>query len=74
MKKNGLISVMLFLFGMSSQVMAQNDHSVAKDNQKNQAQLTLSNGDVKYYNTEDVQSIDIKDKQVPIYRRQGNYH
>lgn len=63
---------MLFLFGMSSQVMAQNDHSVAKDNQKNQAQLTLSNGDVKYYNTEDVQSIDIKDKQVRVAQAAGN--
>ena len=72
MKKNGLISVMLFLFGMSGQVMAQNDHSVAKDNQKNQAQLTLSNGDVKYYNTEDVQSIDIKDKQVRVAQAAGN--
>lgn len=72
MKKIGLISAMLFLFGMSSQVMAQNDHSVAKDNQKNQAQLTLSNGDVKYYNTEDVQSIDIKDKQVRVAQAAGN--
>jgi len=72
MKKIGFISAMLFLFGMSSQVMAQNDHSVAKDNQKNQAQLTLSNGDVKYYNTEDVQSIDIKDKQVRVAQAAGN--
>jgi hypothetical protein len=72
MKKIGFISAMLFLFGMSSQLMAQNDHSVAKDNQKNQAQLTLSNGDVKYYNTEDVQSIDIKDKQVRVAQAAGN--
>ena len=72
MKKIGFISAILFLFGMSSQVMAQNDHSVAKDNQKNQAQLTLSNGDVKYYNTEDVQSIDIKDKQVRVAQAAGN--
>jgi pectate lyase len=40
------------------------DHSVAKNTKVNQAQLTLTSGTVKYYNTTDVSSIDIAENKV----------
>ena len=37
-------------------------NAVAKNQQKNQAVLTLTDGDVKYYNTDEVASIDFNDE------------
>lgn len=72
MKKIGFISAILFLMGMSTNVMAQTDHAVAKNSDKNQVKLTLTSGDTKFYNTEDVQSIDINDKLVQVTQAAGN--
>ena len=42
------------------------DHSVAKNMLVNQAALTLSSGDIKYYNTSDVASISVQDAKVTV--------
>jgi hypothetical protein len=52
--------------------MAQKDHSVAKDTQKNQVQLTLTDGAEKYYNTDDVQKIKFEEKQVKVVQPAGD--
>ena len=42
------------------------DHSVAKNIFKNQAGIQLSSGDVKYYNTESLSSIDIDGAKITV--------
>ena len=61
-----------FLFGGLCSVMAQKDHSVEKDTQKNQVQLTLTDGAEKYYNTDDVQKIKFEEKQVKVIQTAGD--
>ncbi len=61
-----------FLFGGLCSVMAQKDHSVEKNTQKNQVQLTLTDGAEKYYNTDDVQKIKFEEKQVKVIQTAGD--
>lgn len=63
---------LFFLFGGLCSVMAQKDHSVEKDTQKNQVQLTLTDGAEKYYNTDDVQKIKFEEKQVKVIQTAGD--
>lgn len=67
-----LYLTILFLMGGMTCVMAQKDHSVAKDTQKNQVQLTLTDGAEKYYNTDDVQKIKFEEKQVKVVQPAGD--
>ena len=67
-----LYLTILFLLGGMTCAMAQKDHSVAKDTQKNQVQLTLTDGAEKYYNTDDVQKIKFEDKQVKVIQTAGD--
>ena len=67
-----LYLTILFLLGGMTCAMAQKDHSVAKDTQKNQVQLTLTDGAVKYYNTGDVQKIKFEEKQVKVVQTAGD--
>ena len=67
-----LYLTILFLLGGMTYAMAQKDHSVAKDTQKNQVQLTLTDGAVKYYNTGDVQKIKFEEKQVKVVQTAGD--
>lgn len=67
-----LYLTILFLMGGMTCVMAQKDHSVAKDTQKNQVQLTLTDGAEKYYNTDDVQKIKFEEKQVKVVQPVGD--
>ena len=67
-----LYLTILFLLGGMNCVMAQTDHSVAKDTQQNQVQLTLTDGDVKYYNTGDVEKIKFEEKQVKVIQTAGD--
>ena len=67
-----LYLTILFLLGGMNCVMAQTDHSVAKDTQQNQVQLTLTDGDVKYYNTGDVEKIKFEEKQVKVIQPKGD--
>ena len=62
----------LFLFAGLCGVIAQNDHSVAKDTQKNQVQLTLMSGAQKFYNTEDVQKIKFDKQTVKVIQPSGD--
>ena len=63
---------LFFLFGGLCGVMAQKGHSVEKNTQKNQVQLTLTDGTEKYYNTEDVQKIKFEEKQVKVIQTAGD--
>ena len=63
---------LFFLFGGLCGVMAQKGHSVEKNTQKNQVQLTLTDGAEKYYNTEDVQKIKFEEKQVKVIQSSGD--
>lgn len=63
---------LFFLFGGLCGVMAQKGHSVEKNTQKNQVQLTLTDGTEKYYNTEDVQKIKLEEKQVKVIQTAGD--
>lgn len=67
-----LYLTILFLMGGMTCAMAQKDHSVAKDTQKNQVQLTLTDGAEKYYNTDDVQKIKFEEKQVKVVQPVGD--
>lgn len=67
-----LYLTILFLMGGMTCAMAQKDHSVAKDTQKNQVQLTLTDGAEKYYNTDDVQKIKFEEKQVKVVQTAGD--
>ncbi len=67
-----LYLTILFLLGGMTCAMAQKDHSVAKDTQKNQVQLTLTDGAEKYYNTDDVQKIKFEEKQVKVVQTAGD--
>ena len=67
-----LYLTILFLLGGMTCAMAQRDHSVAKDTQKNQVQLTLTDGAVKYYNTGDVEKIKFEEKQVKVIQTVGD--
>lgn len=67
-----LYLTILFLLGGMTCAMAQKDHSVAKDTQKNQVQLTLTDGAEKYYNTDDVQKIKFEEKQVKVVQPVGD--
>lgn len=67
---------LLFLFtGMVNGVVAQNtDHSVSRDESKNQVMLQLD-WDVptyKYYNTDDLESIDINGQDVIVKHKDGD--
>jgi hypothetical protein len=74
MKKMILRSAMLFLLaGMTNGVTAQTtDHSVEKDNTKNQVMFQLVKGDYKYYNTSDVMSIDFEGYEITVKHRDGD--
>jgi len=61
----------IFLLGGVCGVMAQSDHSVAKDTQKNQVLLTLTNGEKKFYNTEDLQKIKFDNQIVKVIHKAG---
>ena len=66
-------ALLILLAGMANSVMAQNaDHSVERDNTKNQVMLKLNKGGDKYYNTADLQYIDIKDKDVIVRHNDGD--
>lgn len=67
-----LYLTILFLLGGMNCVMAQTDHSVAKNTEQNQVQLTLTDGVVKYYNTGDVQKIKFEEKQVKVVQSAGD--
>lgn len=74
MKKMILKSALLFLFaGMAHSVMAQNAaHAVDRDNMKNQVLLKMNKGGDKYYNTEDLKSIDIEGQDVIVKHKSGD--
>lgn len=52
---------------------AGEDLSVAQSTEKNQAVLTLSDGSKRYYNTEDLTSIDLDGTSVKVVKGNGNY-
>ena len=63
MKKIFACAVLLFaLYG----VQAQTDHSVGRNISVNQAELRFHTSEVKYYNTDDVESIGIDGSVVTI--------
>ena len=76
MKKMMMKSVLLVLFaGMANGVVAQSsDHSVNRDDSKNQVILKLDWGvfTPKYYNTADLKSIDIEGKDVIVKHKDGD--
>lgn len=74
MKNIIMKSALLILFvGLADGVMAQNaDHSVERDNTKNQVLLKLSQDGDKYYNTIDLQYIDIDGPNVIVRHNNGD--
>ncbi len=65
-----LFSVLVLMLGLSSVVNAQvtvsDDLSDASSSQKNQAVITLKNGEKRYYNTETLGSIDFEGSDVKV--------
>ncbi len=52
---------------------AEEDYSVSANSMKNQAVLTLRDGSVRYYNTEDVTTIQFVDNNVEVQQAKGSY-
>lgn len=69
-----VMTLFILMLGLGMNVKAQNDdHSVASNVAKNQAILTLKDNSKKYYNTEDVTSIDFSDNNVTVRQSIGDY-
>lgn len=72
MKKITILLAMMFVL-MGMNVQAQTDFSVASNTGKNQAILTLKDNSRKYYNTENVNSIDFSGSNVTVKQSVGEY-
>ncbi len=59
--------------GSVTPIVEDNDYSTTSNTLKNQAILTLSDNSKKYYNTEDVTSIDLADNNVTVSQAAGQY-
>ena len=74
MMKHLYISALLLLIsGLPICVSAQTGaNAVKRDGTKNQVLLSLANGEVKYYNTADLESIDFNSGEVTFKQNAGN--
>lgn len=71
MMKHLYISVLLLLVSICG--LAQTGaNAVKRDGSKNQVLLSLSNGEVKYYNTADLESIDFNNGEITFKQNAGN--
>ena len=71
MMKHLYISALLLIVSVCASAQT-GANAVKRDGNQNQVILSLTNGEVKYYNTSDLQSIDFKSGEVTFKHHAGN--